>query len=89
MAGQVLYCVKHSERFIRRIKWCERWVVLAALLTLSCPPGLEAFCGGMGARSAMEKLLLLWREESVWKLGCLEGRMGDMGVCMLNDWQKN
>ena len=89
MAGRDLYRVKCSERFIRRIKWCEHWVVLAALLALSYPPELKAFCNGMGARSAMEKLLLLWKEDNVWKWGCLEGRVGDMGVCMLNNCQKN
>lgn len=44
MAGQDLCRVKCSERFIRRIKRCERWVVLAALLALSYPPGPKAFC---------------------------------------------
>lgn len=57
MAGQDLYHVKCNERFIRRVKWCKHWVVLAALLALGYSAGLKAFCNGMGARSVMEKLL--------------------------------
>lgn len=58
MAGQDLYHVKCNERFIRRIKWCKHWVVLAALLTLGYSVGLKAFCLMIWAIFAM-----IWEQE--------------------------
>lgn len=67
MAGQDLYCVKCSERFIRRIKSCECWVVLAALLASSYPARTEGiFLQWYGGKKCDRKRKM-YGNEGIWR----------------------